>query len=362
MKFSICIPNYNYSQYIRETLSSVLCQDAEIEVLVSDNCSNDGSIEVIEGIADPRVRVRVNPWNVGFAGNLDKACYGASGDRMILLSSDDLAGDESLKMYGRLASLLGDRANHAVFASDQKVIDEYGNVTGQEVRNKRLWVDACIDKPLSEALGVRVFRVAASSLLTRSLSELRSPFAFATTCYPRQMYEAVCGYGGQSLMNPDKVFAWKILSVAREAFYIEAPLFSYRVHGANQNSQQSQSGALKHLMDQYRISFNSDERVLEAARLDSTFLAKAFIEHDVALRGLKALAEGGRHLAKRHLLFGLATYPSICLRSRRAWMLGAALLLGPIGTWIANRRLSAALSAYAEGNVITAQSAASSGE
>lgn len=362
MKFSICIPNYNYSQYIKETLSSVLRQDADIEVLVSDNCSSDGSVEVIEGIGDPRIRVRVNPWNVGFSGNLDKACYGASGDRMILLSSDDLAGDESLKIYGRLANLLGARANEAVFASDQKVIDEYSNVIGQEVRNKRLWKDACLDESLSEELGVRVFRVTASSLLTRSLSELRSPFSFATTCYPRQMYEAVCGYGGQSLMNPDKVFAWKLLSVAREAFYIEAPLFSYRIHGANQNSQQHQSGALKHLMDQYRISFNSDVKVLEAARLDSIFLAKAFIEHDVVLRGLKVLAEGGRHLAKRHLFFGLAAYPSICLRSRRAWMLGAALALGPLGTWIAKRRLSAALSAYAEGNVIPAQSAGSAGE
>ena len=59
------------------------------------------------------------------------------------------------------------------------------------------------------------------------------------------------GYGGQRLMNPDKWFNWKALSVAEHACVIDAPLFSYRVHNANQNTLQAKAGALKHLVDQY---------------------------------------------------------------------------------------------------------------
>jgi hypothetical protein len=352
MKFSICVPNYNYARYIPETILSVLDQNVNVEVTVSDNCSTDDSVAQVKALQDSRVRVRQNTWNVGFAGNLDRACQGASGDRMILLSSDDLAGPGSLHLYARLAEALGERADKAVFASDQYVIDGTGRIIGAEGRDGRIWRNAVHVEALSEKLGCTVLHVPAKTLLRRALEHLRTPFAFATTCYPRALYQAVEGYGGGALMNPDKTFAWKLLSVAEDVYYVEAPLFSYRVHDTNQSAQQQQSGALKHLMDQYRATFDTATAVLEAAALTQKDLAKAFIEHDVALRGLKSIAAGERHLARRHLDFGRAAFPSLMLRSRRAWMLRAALILGPVGTWIARRRLQDALAAYRAGDVI----------
>ncbi len=91
MKFSICIPNYNYGDYIGRTIASVIDQDdRDFEILVSDNRSSDDSIDVIKGFNDPRIKLHVNACNVGFAGNLDKAASMATGDVMILLSSDDV--------------------------------------------------------------------------------------------------------------------------------------------------------------------------------------------------------------------------------------------------------------------------------
>ena len=91
MKFSVCVPNYNYARYIGTTLESVLGQShGGFEILVSDNASTDDSVAVVRALADERIRVEVQPWNVGFAGNLDRSAGGASGDRLILLSSDDL--------------------------------------------------------------------------------------------------------------------------------------------------------------------------------------------------------------------------------------------------------------------------------
>lgn len=357
MKFSICIPNYNYAQYIVETIRSVLEQAVDVEVIVSDNCSTDDSVAKVEALADCRLRVRQNACNVGFAGNLDRACNGAVGDRMVLLSSDDLAGPNALTVYQRLAEALGERAEMAVFASDQHVIDSKSRVIGATGRDVRLWRDATRHDALSDKLGCTVFHVPAKTLLKRALEHLRTPFAFATTCYPRSLYKAVEGYGAGALMNPDKGFAWKILSVAEDVYYVEAPLFSYRVHGSNQNAQQRQSGALKHMMDQYRATFDTAPAVLSAAGLSQKDLARAFVEHDVALRGLKAVAEGERHLARRHFDFGRAAYPALVARSRRAWMLRAALALGPLGTWITKRRLQTALTAYRDGGIIESRTA-----
>ena len=352
MKFSICIPNYNYGRYVGETICSALDQEAEVEVLVVDNDSTDESVAAVEAIDDSRVHLRRNRWNVGFAGNLDRACLGATGDRMILLSSDDLAGPRALGTYASLARELGAAAEHAVFCSSVHVVDSAGAITGWQGYDPRLWADAKEDKELSTALGARVLRVPARVLLTRALSHLRNPFNFAATCYPRKLYDAVEGYGGGALINPDKVFAWKLLSVAEDVFWVDEPLFSYRVHEANQTAQQLQSGALKHLIDQYRSTFDTAPLTLSVAGFSRDDLADAFIEHDVALRGLQLVADGQRELARRYRDFGRAAYAELYKQSRRVLLLRVALALGPLGTFIASRLKDAALQDYREGGVI----------
>ena len=74
MKISLCIPNYNYERYLGKTLASALEQPyRDVEVVIADNASTDRSVEIARGLDDPRVRVKVNRANVGFAGNLDRA-------------------------------------------------------------------------------------------------------------------------------------------------------------------------------------------------------------------------------------------------------------------------------------------------
>ena len=61
MKFSVCIPNYNYEAFIERTIRSVLEQDYDdLEVVVADNASTDNSVEVVRSIDDPRVKIKVH--------------------------------------------------------------------------------------------------------------------------------------------------------------------------------------------------------------------------------------------------------------------------------------------------------------
>ena len=57
IKFSICIPNYNYGSYIGETIKSVLNQTYEnYEIIVVDNASTDDSLSVIKSFKDSRIK------------------------------------------------------------------------------------------------------------------------------------------------------------------------------------------------------------------------------------------------------------------------------------------------------------------
>lgn len=89
---SICIPTYNYRHYLSDALTSCLSQTfRDIEVLVVDNCSNDGSMELIEEFArrDPRVVAHRNERNIGMAGNFNRCLELARGRYLKFLCADD---------------------------------------------------------------------------------------------------------------------------------------------------------------------------------------------------------------------------------------------------------------------------------
>ncbi len=98
--FSICIPNYNYAHYIDQTIDSVLSQTfQDFEIIIADNASTDNSLEVIQSYDDPRIKLVLNQYNVGFAPNLDRATENTTGQYILLLSSDDIMKPGALTRY-----------------------------------------------------------------------------------------------------------------------------------------------------------------------------------------------------------------------------------------------------------------------
>jgi cellulose synthase/poly-beta-1,6-N-acetylglucosamine synthase-like glycosyltransferase len=98
MTFSVIIPTYNRRELLRTTLNSVLSQtDAEPEIIVVDDGSTDGTVEMLESFA-PRVRtLRQKNGGPGAARNLGlKNC---GGEYIAFLDSDDLWFPWTLKTY-----------------------------------------------------------------------------------------------------------------------------------------------------------------------------------------------------------------------------------------------------------------------
>ncbi|MCE9584818.1 MAG: glycosyltransferase [Planctomycetes bacterium] len=112
MLISICIPQYNRSEYLCRVLESIRDQDhRDIEIVVSDDRSKDNTAQVIPPLLDEikaktgiRTRYIQQEKNLGYDGNVRAALSGASGDYLFLLGNDDaLAGPQSLS---RLAALI----------------------------------------------------------------------------------------------------------------------------------------------------------------------------------------------------------------------------------------------------------------
>ena len=339
MKFSICIPNFNYEKYVGRTIQSVLASTyQDFEILVSDNASTDKSREVVQAVDDARIRLSVNACNVGFAGNLDRAARMATGEYMLMLSSDDLMKPTALETYRTLFDALKSDAPGAVITAACDVINPEDRTTASwGLLRGNIWRPSDRVSELESLVGAPVYRVAADEMLKRCLPNMQNPLYFLATIYPRALYHAVEGYGGGRCITPDKWFHWRLLGAAQSVLFVDKPLFGYRVHPANQNAQQSVLGALKDQVDDYLNTIEFDNALLLRLGLTREHLIEAFVEFGIARRALACLGRGDRQRAWRILTYGRACYPRHVRHNKNAWLLRALLALGPLGSWLGGR-------------------------
>lgn len=91
MKISIAVPSFNYARFLRQCLDSIATQShQDIEVLIADGGSTDGSVEIIEAYCqtDPRFKF-VSRSDTGQADAIKLAFTHATGDILCFLNADD---------------------------------------------------------------------------------------------------------------------------------------------------------------------------------------------------------------------------------------------------------------------------------
>ena len=87
------MPLYNAKEFVREAIDSVLAQShADWELLVVDDCSNDGSVQIVREYAesDKRIRLFCLEQNSGPAVARNRAIAEATGRYIAFLDADDL--------------------------------------------------------------------------------------------------------------------------------------------------------------------------------------------------------------------------------------------------------------------------------
>jgi glycosyltransferase involved in cell wall biosynthesis len=99
-KVSVVIPCYNQARFLGEAIQSVLCQGyTDLEIIVVDDGSKDGTEEVASGYAkeDPRVRL-IRQENRGLAAARNRGLAEAGGEYIVFLDSDDRLVLEALEV------------------------------------------------------------------------------------------------------------------------------------------------------------------------------------------------------------------------------------------------------------------------
>lgn len=93
IRLSICIPTYNFGEFIGETLESIIAQaGGDVEIVVGDGASTDNTAEIVKRyqLKFPRLTYK----NFGYKGGVDvdiaKTVELAKGDYCWLMSSDDV--------------------------------------------------------------------------------------------------------------------------------------------------------------------------------------------------------------------------------------------------------------------------------
>ena len=101
-KISVCLLTYNHVDVIESTLQSILDQTITgYEVIVSDDCSTDGTWERILELAamDPRIKPIQTPHNMAMPGNANFAVAQSTRPYIALLHHDDLYREDLLEKW-----------------------------------------------------------------------------------------------------------------------------------------------------------------------------------------------------------------------------------------------------------------------
>ena len=89
---SVVIPVYNREQYIEETINSVINQTYKnIEIILVDDASQDGTINIIKGIKDSRITCYELKINKGVSAAFNLGVAKSNGEYIARLDSDDTA-------------------------------------------------------------------------------------------------------------------------------------------------------------------------------------------------------------------------------------------------------------------------------
>jgi GT2 family glycosyltransferase len=126
---SMVVTAYNHEHYIREAVESAFSQTySPLEILLSDDCSTDGTYNVMCELASNyhgphRVRLNRNPSNFGVINHVNRSFELINGFARIGCAGDDIAHPD--KVMASVEILLDDRITQAV-CFKQDFIDASG--------------------------------------------------------------------------------------------------------------------------------------------------------------------------------------------------------------------------------------------
>jgi hypothetical protein len=219
--WSVMIPTYNCAHYLRETLSSVLCQDPGMEFMqievVDDHSTQDDPEAVVRELAGNRVRFYRQPHNVGHIKNFQVCLERAEGHLIHLLHGDDcvLPG-----FYTKLQK--GFDAHPEIGAAFCRHF--YMSEAGEQ--QALSW----LEQPESGILADWLQRIAVEQ-------RIQTP----SIVVPRRVYECLGGFD-QRIRYSEDWEMWVRIAAQYPVWYEPEPLASYRLQSISWSGRPKRTG------------------------------------------------------------------------------------------------------------------------
>lgn len=204
---SILLLTYNQENYVRAAVESALAQDAEgLEIILSDDCSSDGTFEVMRELAEAydgphTIRLNKNPKNLGVNEHTNFLVDMAGADICIPFPGDDTSTPNRVS---RLLEVMA-RDDAVLVHSDATTIDANGNRT-------KAWHKMALFYKSTDPL-----KAAASDAL----------YLGATAAYRREIFQKYGPLPSYSKAYEDLITGFRAALEGRIS-YIDEPLVCYR--------------------------------------------------------------------------------------------------------------------------------------
>ncbi len=216
---SVLMPAYNHASYVRAAVDSVLGQTySNLELIVIDDASSDGTWEVMQSFKDARVRLYRHETNHGAHATLNEAMGMARGEYVAILNSDDVFARNRLE---RLLVAAAEVAGDSVFMySDVEFIDASGVAIDAHERS----------------IGYRALRERCANLRAAMWFLAGNP-AISTSnfFFSRDLANKV---GGFVALRYTHDWDWALRACGfAEPVWLHEPLLAYRVHATNTLSE-----------------------------------------------------------------------------------------------------------------------------
>ena len=224
---SAIVPVYNRERLVGATIRSLIDQTYQnLELIVVDDGSSDGSVEILRSLAQECksrfVRfVLLRQTNAGTAAALNRGIAESGGSLLFWLASDDLAEPATIATLAQ--ELLSD-PNVGLACGDADFIDEEGNATSQNYDGKQF------------NSFVKFFSARKKDFnLETDFGSYRSligAYYIPIGCLIRRSHFLEAGYFDTSYINED-IELWLRLSKVCRFKFVDRVLCHYRLHKTN---------------------------------------------------------------------------------------------------------------------------------
>jgi len=257
---SVCLPTYNGAQFVRFAIESVLNQSySDFELIVSDDASTDGTLEIVSDVRDERLRVYRNTTRLGLVGNWNRCISLAQGRYITLLHQDDVMHPENLRR--KIEAL--DRYPSAGFAySNIQRIDAEGTVVGGH------W----LSQPESDAVfsSEQVFRMIAFS---------GNPISCPSVVVRQECYQRLGLFDARLPFAAD-LEMWMRIAAHYDVIYLAEPLIYQRIHPEQETARFQGTGRdyqdVLRALDIVRLWPLSSDLLISVASAYKTLSKQAF--------------------------------------------------------------------------------------